>query len=206
VRYGQYNERLFARFGDMVRVAYDPDDVTHVLVFDAVTMKIVCQAKANTSVGWAVSHEQLKEAHREQRRARKALVAHAGNARTSHTPVMDSALRAQREQQEPRPKGKKVNIRAVRTPFDDQADTLRQENAEQKRKKAAGADSAPHTTIDLDFSQLQRQRQRQEPSKSLNLDFDLSLLRRDRPDDETDVDLFGECDDGETGNPRRPGA
>ncbi|MHC4475367.1 MAG: DNA-binding domain-containing protein [Planctomycetota bacterium] len=205
VRYGQYDPVMQDNCGTVVRLAYDPDDVSQVSVYEAATTRLLCVVTANRLVGLFVNDEALREGMRQQRRARRRAETWARDARIGHTDIPDLGIAAMAEKHVVRPRAKRPRLRVISTRLDDQAaahkDQVARQRRKQVRKKAAGADSAASPTLDLDFSQFQKR----ETPKSLNLDLDLGLLIRDGPDEETDLGLFGGHNDEEAGN-RRPGA
>lgn len=187
IYYGQYNTDLVMHQGKKVRVAYDPDDLRSLYVYDAVTLKLITIAEQNQLIryGEPVGEENLREAMHRKSRAVKAAREFRDSRLTANMDLTDLTIRAMQEASEkPQEQPAAKTLRPVRTPLDNQV-------AEHKRlktvktvkavKKAAGAESI-ETVLDMDLTVLTH-RQRSEP-----IDIDLNQLK---PKQNTvDLELF----------------
>ncbi|MBE0535006.1 MAG: DDE-type integrase/transposase/recombinase [Phycisphaerae bacterium] len=166
VYYGQYDTRLLECQGRTVRAAYDPDDLRQVDVYDAATMQLITRAEANRQLGYAgaVDEAALREAMRQQARAKKNAKAHRDTAVTAHMDVGLLAQRAMAEQRQPvKVKPKKMLARPVVTPMDGQAAAHAAAEQRLSGKKAAGVPK-----LEFDYS-LWRREEEEKPEKILNL-------------------------------------
>jgi hypothetical protein len=123
--YGQYNPQLLACQGRKVRLAYDPEDVRQIYVYDSVTLKLVTMAEQNELVhyGAAVNEEALRAALRKKAGAIKIVREYGRVGRAYNTDLPSLAIEARQGEQrvgESEQAGR--TLRPVRTPLDGQAD------------------------------------------------------------------------------------
>ncbi|MCE5184956.1 MAG: DDE-type integrase/transposase/recombinase [Planctomycetaceae bacterium] len=141
--YGQYNSDLHARFGKKVIVAYDPDDIRSVDVYDAATYKLITIAQQATLMPYGpINEEALREAMAKKSRCVRLVKQSRPAARVAAMSLTDLTLSAMADNAKPETdQAGEPNVKPVRTPLDGQAkEHLRQRNRQQLRK-AAGAES-----------------------------------------------------------------
>ena len=170
--YGQYNPELLMRQGQKVRVAYDPDDLATVHVYDATTMRLICEAAQAKLVGYggAVSEEDLREGMKQKGRALRVVRQAVDSRLTANMDVTDVTLAAMAERikQERAGEGEREQqrsaaIKPVSTPLDDQVGEHARQKLKRISRKAAGAEN--DAIIDMDLSMLNQQR----PSSGIEL-------------------------------------
>jgi len=169
--YGQYNKVLTAHQGKKVRVAYDPDDLGQVHVYDAATLKLITVAEQNRLIGYgqAVNEEALREAMAQESRAVKTARAYRNSRLTANMDLTDLTLRAMADAAEkPAKKQTPRTLRPVRTPLDDQVAKHKRQTAKRVLKKAAGAEGI-EVVLDIDFEKMQESK-RNKP-KAIDFDF-----------------------------------
>jgi len=164
--YGQYNTELLIHQGKKVRISYDPDDLRQIYVYNSTTFKLITIAEQNQLVlyGQAVDEENLREAMRQQSRARKTIKNFVDSSLTANTDLTALTLKAMREaaKQETGGPSKEVpgqTIRPVRTPLDDQVREHQRQEIIKHVRRASGAESIT-TVLDLDFSLLKKTRKK----------------------------------------------
>jgi len=166
--YGQFDSELLMNQGRAVRLAYDPDDVRQVDVYDAKTLRLITTAEQNQLVryGRAVGEEQLREAMRQKSRALKAVKGHRDAQLTANMDLTDLTLRAMAEgaekgkktgarskEQRVRSKRPAATIRPVATAMDDQVREHERQKVVRAVKRACGAEKLGRV-LDMDFSLL----------------------------------------------------
>jgi len=164
--YGQYNTDLILHQGRKVRVAYDPDDLRQLYIYDATTLRLITIAEQNQLVryGAAVSEESLREAMHQKSRAVKIARQFRDSRLTANMDLTDLAVKAMQEASEKSEQPAAPTLRPVRTPLDDQVAEHKRRETVKAVKKAAGAESI-ETVLDIDLSLLKRER------KYVDLDF-----------------------------------
>jgi transposase InsO family protein len=184
VYYGQYDMELAALQGRKVRLAYDPDDMGRVWVYDAVTLRLVTIAEQNKLVAYGGAGERdLRDAMRRKREALKIAKAFKDTRLAANMDLPDLAIAARRQRAKAPVAETPKHIRPVRTALDGQVREHKRREAVKAVKKAAGAEGTG-TVLDIDFSVLAGKGQG-EP-----LDIDLGSLKAGRED--IDLELFGE--------------
>lgn len=156
VWFGQYDHKLLMLQGKKVRVSYDPDDLRYLYVYDAATFKLIAvveQARL-MAYGGAVADDDLREAMRQQRHARRVAKQFRPAQRVANMALTDLAIEAVRDgggtPSKHTPARQVVgSIHGVRTPLDGQAKAHKRE--QRVLKKAVGAESRE---LDMDFSLL----------------------------------------------------
>lgn len=122
--YGQYDPALLNHQGKKVRVAYDPDNITTIQVYDAITMKLLCIAEQNEliALGDKTSEQAMREAQAAKARAKKLVKNYKPAAVVARSGLAELAIDAQRaissgvDIKDPR------NLQFVRTALDGQGD------------------------------------------------------------------------------------
>jgi len=162
VRYGQYCSELLLAQGRKVRLAYDPDDLRSVEVYDAGTWEHLCRAEQNQLVayGAAVDDQSLREAMRRQRQARKAVKDWVDHSLTANMDLVGLAIRAKADEVA---EGKKraaavaaaaqPTLRPVATPLDGQVGEIERQRAVKAVRRASGAEGVKEV-LDIDFGRL----------------------------------------------------
>ncbi len=154
--YGQYDMQLAIHQGKKVRVAYDPDDLRRVYVYDAATLKLITIAEQNQLVqyGSAVSEEAFRTATQQKARALKVTRQFRDSRLAANMDLTSLTLRAMQEgQKEVTEKSREKTLRPVRTPLDSQVREHERREIIKAVKKAAGAESL-EAVLDCDFSLL----------------------------------------------------
>jgi excisionase family DNA binding protein len=156
--YGQYDMNLLAHQGRKVRVAYDPDDMRQVYVYDAVTQRLILIAEQARlmSYGNRVDEEHLREAMSKKAKAIKSIRQFSDSNLIANMNLTDLAMQAMadatekaREPEPPMP----ATIRPVRTVFDDQVKEHARQNVIKQVRRAAGGEAITHV-LDMDFNLL----------------------------------------------------
>lgn len=156
--YGQYNTDLLMHQGRKVRVAYDPDDLRQLYIYDAVTLKLITIAEQNQLVryGGAVNEEALRDAMRQKSHALKITRQYRNSRLAANMDLTDLAVKAMQEaSEEPPERAAACSIRPVRTPMDGQIAEHKRRETVKAVKKAAGAESL-ETVLDIDLTLLKR--------------------------------------------------
>jgi len=176
--YGQYDTALLMYQGKKVRVKYDPDAIERVWVYEASTMRLVCEAEQASLVryGAAVNEEALREASRKKAKAYKVVKQAAGAQLIRNSDLTTLALKAMTEAAEPVPEKTHPAIKPVSTPLDGQV----KEHARRKNvrvvKKAAGAENVNEVAdFAIDWDSINDD----EPIGKLDFDVD-SLVEEKR--------------------------
>ncbi|RKY12679.1 MAG: hypothetical protein DRP65_00540 [Planctomycetota bacterium] len=159
--FGQYDAALLMHQGRKVRVAYDPDDLEKVWVYDATTYKLLTIAEQAQLIryGTGVSETALREASAKKQRSRRLIKQAAGAARTAHTDLAALAVEAMQDatQGATGGDGGSQTLRPVTTPLDSQVGAHRRLDRQRRVKKAAGAESID-TVFDLGFDEIEVRR------------------------------------------------
>jgi len=159
--FGQYDAALLMHQGRKVRVAYDPDDLEKVYVYDAATYRLICCAEQAQLIryGTGVSETALREAAAKKQRSRRIIREAAGAGRAAHTDLAAlavEAMAASAKKTEPPGPGSQT-LRPVKTPLDGQVAAHRRTDRMRKVKKAAGAESVRHVfDLGLDGIEVRR--------------------------------------------------
>ncbi len=172
--YGQYNSDLLICQGKSVRLAYDPNDLRRVSVYDAVTLKLITIAEQNRLInyGEAVSDEQLRAAMRQKSSALKTVRGYRDSSRVANTDLADLTINAMREARVvAEAERTKPTLRPVKTPLDGQAADHKRLEALKRVRKAAGAERLTEV-LDFDFS-IMNPHSVLKPKRDKLLDFDL---------------------------------
>jgi len=158
--FGQYDPKLLLLQGKKVRVSYDPDDVRCLYVYDAATFQLITVAEQARLVqyGAAVADDDLREAMRQQRHARRVAKQFRASRRVANMDLTDLAIEAVRDGEGTPSKhipARQVvgSIHSVRTPLDGQAKAHKREHVQRVLKKAVGAELRTED-LDMDFSLL----------------------------------------------------
>jgi putative transposase len=168
--FGQYNSNVLALKGKTVRLAYDPEDLRQVYVYDT-KYKLITIAEQNRLVnyGSAVSEVHVREAMQEKSFALKIVKGYRDSSRTANTDLTDLAIRARQEEQAENSDEGRTNptLRPVSTPLDGQVIVHKQ-----LRARTKSAARPKEERLKMDFSFLKPQ------EKILShLEFDFEKLR-----------------------------
>ena len=145
MHYGQYNADLLRLQGKAVRLAYDPDDLRTVHVYDAATMALVCIAEQNQMIAYgdAVSEDALREAMKQKGKAKKAARTFLDTRLTEHMDLPSLAIMAQQAacaDPATATPAAAATLHPVGTPFDTQIPAHGRVQQQRRAKKAAGAE------------------------------------------------------------------
>jgi len=162
--YGQYDPELLSRQGTKVRVAFDPDDLRTVHVYDAATMKLITVGEQNQLVAYGapVGEENLREAMRQKSRARRTTKEFVDTRLTANMDLTSLTIRAQQQAikdkrgKDERRAAEAVGLRPVATVMDGQIAQHEKLNMRRNVKKAAGAEGLED--LDIDLSIVRRQK------------------------------------------------
>jgi hypothetical protein len=148
--YGQFDMDLLVNQDRMARVAYDPDDLRTVNVYDAVTMKLIAEASQAELIGYGdkVSEEALREAMRHKANTVKVLKAYRDKSQTANMDIPALTIKAMAAgAKESRSKDSNITaVKPVSTPFDRQV----KEHERRLFKKAVGSGLTEELDFDLD--------------------------------------------------------
>ena len=165
--FGQFDMTLAAIQGKKVRIAYDPDDLRQVDIYDAATMKLVTIAEQAQLVryGEAVSEDGVREAMKSKAHAAKVAKQFRDSRLTANMNLADLSIRAMEDAaregtEAQRDKGTET-LRPVLTPLNSQVRERGRQLAMKIVKKAAGAEGT-REVLDMDLSVLA-------PDKRINL-------------------------------------
>ncbi|MBW8017088.1 MAG: DDE-type integrase/transposase/recombinase [Planctomycetes bacterium] len=157
--YGQFNMDLMNYQGKKVRVAYDPDDLRMIYVYEANTLKLITMADQNELMYYAdpVSEEALREAMKQKGSIAKQLKAHRNIQLTANMDLPSLTIKAMAAATRPAPDTSKVRqaLRPVSTAFDNQVAEHNRRLRQKIIKKAVGAEN--DNIIDIDLSILSGQ-------------------------------------------------
>jgi len=151
--YGQYDIKLMNYQGKKVRIAYDPDDLRKVYVYNSATYELITIAEQNRLVqyGSAVNEEALRDAMRQKAKAVHLAKSYRDSRLTANMDLTTLTLKAMAEGRKETPPPAAANLRPVRTPFDKQVKLHKALELQKLVKKAAGAESV-ETVLDIDLS------------------------------------------------------
>jgi len=161
--YGQYDTELLSRQGRKVRVAFDPDDLRTVHVYDAATMKLITIAEQNQLVAYGapVDQENLREAMRQKSRARRAAKEYVDTRLTANMDLTSLTIKAQQQaiieaerKRQEAAAAQAVGLRPVTTPLDGQVELHEKLNKRRRAQKAAGAEGLEE--LDMDLASIKR--------------------------------------------------
>jgi putative transposase len=137
--YGQYNPELLAYQNKPVRVAYDPDDIRTVCVYDANTYKLVTIAEQVTLAPYGqVDEETLREAMANKNRSKRIVKLARPAARVAVMSLADLTLEAAADKAINKPIETVRNVKPVRTPMDGQLKAHLQKQQQHKLRRAVG--------------------------------------------------------------------
>jgi len=152
--YGQYEPRVLQHFGKAVRVAYNPNDLRTITVYEAESLQRMCMAEQNQLIKYnqAVGEETLRDAMAQKASVAKAHRNWIDKRGLQHMDLTDLTIKALNDSAVKDDNEPKVNpsLRPVRTPLDLHLDKHLQEKRQRMLKKAVGAES----TLDIDLSFL----------------------------------------------------
>jgi len=163
--YGQFDSELLSRQGRKVRVAFDPDDLRTVHVYDAAGMKLITIAQQNELIAYGapVAEDNLREAMRQKTRARKVARDYVNTRLTANMDLTTLTIKAQQQRiidanrtKEESLAAEAVGLRPVRTPLDGQVELHDKMDKRLRARKAAGAEGMED--LDIDLSSIRRQR------------------------------------------------
>ena len=155
--YGQYDTELMMYQGKKVRVAYDPDDMRQVYIYNSSTMKLIAIAEQARLIGYGdrVSEEALRDAMRQKAKAVKVAKEFRNSRLTANMDLTSLTIRAMEDAAVPpdEKQQKALNLKPVHTPLDKQTREHERRGTIKLLKKAAGAESF-RKALDIDLSIL----------------------------------------------------
>ncbi len=147
--YGQYNPELMAMQNKPARVAYDPDDVRTVHVYDASTYKLITIAEQATLAAYgAVDEETLREAMANKNRSKRIIKLARPAERVATMSLADLTLDMMADKTVERPPAISRNVKPVRTPMDGQVKEHLRQKQQRQLKRAVGDGVSPKYTIE----------------------------------------------------------
>jgi putative transposase len=166
--YGQYDQELLIRQGHKVRVAYDPDDVSKIWVYDAKTMKLITRAWQARLVAYGhtvdVNEDDVREGMRMARRAKKIVEEYSDASLIAQSDITTLAMKAmQADVLPPAEPARSVAIRPVRTPLDGQVAEHRRRKNQEILQQAIGTQDRKKLDFDLESINPHRQSRHREP-------------------------------------------
>ncbi len=163
VHYGQYDAELLCAQGRQVRLAYDPDDLSSVDVYDAATWRLLTIAEAAQLVAYGpVGEEHLRQAMRQKARAQKILKAHGPARRTANTDTLTLAVASRQAAAKDRSQEAGVGsqegddamtLRPVNSPLNDQVRARARAKLRKEVRVAAGAEGT-REVLNINLSAL----------------------------------------------------
>ncbi|MGD0077217.1 MAG: transposase domain-containing protein [Sedimentisphaerales bacterium] len=153
IHFGQYDTDLLACYGKSVRLAYDPDDLRRVDIYDAATLKLITIAEQNQFInyGSAANEGHLRNAMQQKSRALKMVKGYRDSSRIANTDLTSLTIEAMQTEQITSDKElANPMLRPVPTPLDGQVSAHKQLRA--KAKLSARPKEEP---LAFDFSILQ---------------------------------------------------
>lgn len=182
--YGAADPSLLAWQGRKVRVAWDPEDITQVWVYEPATYKLITIASQWKMVAYGASADDaaLRQARTEQSRARKLVRAARPAARVAATDLTSLTLAAMasrtsqnsevRGQESENSKLRIQNSKLVPTVMDSQVAAHRRLANIKKVRRAAGAEGTGFVPqIDLDYATMNAD-SLNPPGPVIELDFE----------------------------------
>ena len=153
--YGQFDAELLMAQGKKVRVAYDPDDLRSVHVYDAATLRLITIAEQNRLIayGSAVSDEDLRSAMRQKARAVRAVKDYRDSRLAANMDLASLTLKAMADARKEPPKEQTQTLRPVRTPLNTQVKEHKRRQTVKAVRKAAGAEGV-ESVLDMNFELL----------------------------------------------------
>jgi putative transposase len=176
--FGQYNADLIPCYGKTVRLAYDPDDLRQVYVYDAITLKLITMATQNQFVnyGSATSESHLRNAMQQKAHALKTVREYRDSSLVANMDLASLAIRArEKEQASNHEEQANKTLRPVQTLLDGQVMAHKQ-----LRAKAKLAARPKEDKIDLDLSLLGRKEFVPDPAFSKALEEGLAARAKER--------------------------
>jgi transposase InsO family protein len=140
MNYGQFEHALVP--GTCVRIAYNPDDVRTVAVYNAENLTFICHASQNQLIkyGDTVSEEFVREAHAKKASMHRIAKAYRDASAVAGLDITELAISAKNDAAR-EAAGEDSNIRPVATPLDGQAREYGRQKRQSQFKLAAGAES-----------------------------------------------------------------
>jgi transposase InsO family protein len=141
--YGQFNPELLAYQSKGVRVAYSPDDMRTVHIYDAITYKLITIAEQATLAPYGkVDEEMLRDAMQQKNRSRRIVKLAKPAGRVAAMSLADLTLEAMAAAADDRPAtaaaAAAANIKPVRTPLDGQAKEHLRQRQQLTLRRAVG--------------------------------------------------------------------
>lgn len=171
--YGQFNPVIMQHVGKDVRVSFDPDDLSHIYVYDSETLKLLTIAEQNQLIayGGKISDTNLREAMRQKARAKKIIKGYKNASLVSNSDLVPLAIKSLAEEaRQTEAACTKPNIKPVRTIFDNQIKQHRRCALRQAVRRAAGSEQVSFVPqLDFDFDVIGAEK---EPSRSPMLTWD----------------------------------
>lgn len=180
--YGQFDSELLMMQSKFkkVRLAYDPDDLSEVHVYDATTWQFVTVAQQNKLVayGRAVDEESLREAARQKAKALKATRAFKDSRLAANMDLTSLTIKAMADAvDDAEPEQQQQSLRPVASPLNSQVKTVKRHERRRAVRKAVGAEGITDVVnLDIDFSEVVTQ---QENYADVDLDMDFSEIKKD---------------------------
>ena len=166
--YGQYDQELLIRQGHKVRVAYDPDDVSKIWIYDSKTMKLITRAWQARLVAYGhtvdVNEDDVREGMRMARHAKKIVEGYHDASLIAQSDITTLAMKAMQADCLPAAKpAHPVAIRPVRTPLDGQVAEHRRLKNQSILQQAIGTQERKKLDFDLESINPHRQSRHREP-------------------------------------------
>lgn len=137
--FGQFDSNLLSRFGEMVRLSYDPDDLGEVHIYD-LNFKYICTTTQNQLVKYgAVGEDHLRQAMREKARAMKQIRSARGAKSAAISDIAGLAIEAKAAETLEAEQPDDARLKPVGTKLD--LEIGKHQPAREKLRLAAGAEN-----------------------------------------------------------------
>lgn len=159
--FGQFDTDLMKYQGKKVRIAYDPEDLRRVYVYDAVTLRLITVAEQTQFIryGSKVDETAVRDAMRSKSTAARITKQYRDTRLAANMDLTTLSIKAMAEGSKPAEEAASAaNIRPVITPMDGQVKHHKQVEILKSVRKAAGAESVTEVVdLEIDFETEQNE-------------------------------------------------
>jgi len=161
--YGKFDLELMSHQGRKVRIAYDPDDMRAVYVYDASTLKLICIAEQSQLIGYGdkVNEEALRDAMKQKHNAVRFAKSFRNSRLAANMDLTDLTIKAMadaadsdaadcKDSEQPK---QAATLRPVHTPLNMQVEEHARRIRTKRVKMAAGCEEV-NSVIDFNFNLL----------------------------------------------------
>jgi len=158
--YGKFDRELMSHMGRKVRIAYDPDDMRAVYVYDAASLTLICMAEQSRLMGYGdkVNEEALRDAMQQKAKAVRFAKSFRDSRLAANMDLTDLTIKAMADTAESdsdnQPQVKQAaTLRPVHTPLNMQIEEHARQVRTKRVKMAAGGEGMKNV-IDINFDLL----------------------------------------------------